>query len=337
MSKSTYFMKRFALDLMRNFGLFACARVMSGSRARILMYHNFSGPGHIGGDAVNTVDLRRQLAYLRRHFEVVPLASIFERLKTGAPFHRLTVALTIDDGRRNCYEFLFPLLKEFGFPATFFVVSSFIRREDWIWTDKVLWLSERPSRPTELSAGNIDRLFANLSRLRPETRNAVIESMAKRMNQQLPREAPSQYAPCDWNELREMADSGLVEIGSHTVTHPIFSSLTEEESWHELTLSRAQIEDGMSRPVRCFCFPNGKPADYRLGQLQQVRDAGYAGAVVAHPGLVTNKADPFELPRLGVSGGSDKLSFSKDLDGVEHYQTKLLKSLRVRRDGSSGW
>ncbi|MGA1985508.1 MAG: polysaccharide deacetylase family protein [Candidatus Sulfotelmatobacter sp.] len=325
-------MKKIALGLMKTCGVFGLTRVMSAKMARILMYHNFSGPGETGTDAVSATALRAQLAHLRRHFHVVPLTRIFELLKTGRPLDPLTVALTIDDGRSNCYEFLFPLLSEFEMPATFFVVSSFIRGEGWVWTDKVLWLAEQPSRPSELSASNIELLFTTLNRLRPEVRTAFIENMAAKMGVSIPETAPEKYAPCSWNELREMADSGLVDIGSHTVTHPILASITDEESWHELTVSRAQIEEGLDRPVVSFCFPNGKPVDYRHSQLQQVKDAGYAGAVVADFGMITSRTNPYELPRIGVSGCSDALSFSKDLDGAEYYQTRLLRSLRLRSD-----
>jgi peptidoglycan/xylan/chitin deacetylase (PgdA/CDA1 family) len=323
-------MKRFALGLLRACGAFTLARTMSANMGRILMYHNFSAAGETHTGAVNVTALRAQLAYLHQHFRVVPLARIFDGLKSGAPLDPLTVALTIDDGRRNCYEILFPLLKEFEIPATFFVVTSFIRSEDWVWTDKVLWLSDLPTRTDDLSANKIETLFATLNRLRPEDRTAFIEGVARRVGVSIPREAPPKYAPCSWRELREMSDSGLVDIGSHTVTHPILATLTEEESWRELTVSRAQIEEAVGRPVVSFCFPNGKPGDYRLSQLQQIRDAGYAGAVSADFGMVANSADPYMLPRLGVSGESDTLSFSKYLDGAEYYQVKLQKSLGLR-------
>ena len=323
-------MKRFALGLIRACGVFTLARTMSADMGRILMYHNFSAAGEAETGAVNVTVLRAQLAYLHQHFRVVPLARIFDGLKTGTPLDPLTVALTIDDGRRNCHEVLFPLLKEFEMPATFFVVTSFVRGEDWVWTDKILWLSSLSTRTDDLSAEKIETLFATLNRLRPEKRTAFIEGIANRMGVAIPREVPPKFAPCSWSELREMSDSGLVEIGSHTVTHPILATLTEEESWRELTVSRAQIEEAVGRPVVSFCFPNGKSGDCRLSQLQQVRDAGYAGAVSADFGMVENGADPYTLPRIGVSGDFDTLSFSKYLDGAEHYQLKLQRSLGLR-------
>jgi len=295
------------------------------------MYHNFSGPGETNTDAVSVSAARTQLEYLRRYFHVVPLTRLVEQLRSGEPLENHTVAVTIDDGRRNCYESFFPLLKQFGMPATLFVVSSFIHRADWLWTDKVLWLSEQPFPNSELAPDRIDGLFETLNQMRPELRNASIESIAVEMGVSVPKEPPPKYAPCSWSELREMADSGLVEIGSHTVNHPILASLTDQESWQELDLSRAQIEERLGRKVSCFCFPNGKASDYRPSHLRQVRDAGYAGAVVARFGMASRGVNPYELPRIGVSGRSDALSFSKYLDGAEYYQGKLTKLLgRVR-------
>jgi peptidoglycan/xylan/chitin deacetylase (PgdA/CDA1 family) len=319
--------KKFALRILQSCGVFALARSMSARMARILLYHNFSGSGEANAGEVTVSAARTQLEYLHRHFHIVPLSHLIEQLGSGVPLQSHTVALTIDDGRRNCYEFFFPLLKEFGMPATFFVVSSFIRREDWVWTDKVLWLSEQPLPLSELGPDKIGDCFKELNQMRPEVRDARIKSIAAQMGASIPKEPPLKYAPCSWNELREMADSGLVEIGSHGVTHSPLASLTERESWQELTVSRAQIEEGLGRDVRSFCFPNGKQSDYRPSHLQQVKEAGYAGAVVARFGLVGNRANPYELPRIGVSGKSDDLSFSKDVDGAEFFQGKLAQSL----------
>src|ERR1700676_1206082 len=115
-------MKRLALRVLQGCGIFAVARTMSPRMARFLIFHNFSGPGEANTEEVSMVAARAQLEYLRRYFHVVPLTQLVEQLRSGAPLQSRTVALTIDDGRRNCYEFFFPLLKEFGMPATVFVV-----------------------------------------------------------------------------------------------------------------------------------------------------------------------------------------------------------------------
>jgi len=316
-------MKKLALNVLRHSGLFSLTRALSANQARILMYHNFCGNKSEG---LSEAAARAQLDHLRRHFRVVRLSRIAERVRAGEEPEPYSVALTIDDGRRNFYQFLFPLLKEYGMPATFFVVSSFISGEDWVWTDKVLWLSEQhasPLRPSQLPA-----VFQSLNRLRPEARNERIEALAAAAGIALPRNAPAKYAPSSWRELREMADSGLVEIGSHTVTHSILSSITDEESWQELTRSRAQIEAEVGMTVNSFCFPNGLPEDYRASQVEQLARAGYECAVVADFGLVGKGTDPYRLPRMGMERKSRAVEFSKYLDGAAYYQRKLLGAPR---------
>lgn len=316
-------MSKLALRALQSFGVFSLSRTLSAGMARIVMYHNFSGPNSTDPDALNLEGIRRQFDYLRRHYRVVPLLELAERLASGRKLDRYTVALTIDDGRRSCYEFLFPLVKEFKFPATFFVVSSFIRGEDWIWTDKVIWLTEQPKPPEELAAGKLENTFRSLNRIRPEERNAQIKAMASSVGVTIPSSAPAKYSSCSWGELREMADSGLMEIGSHTVTHPILSSVTDEESRDELVRSRAQIEEGIGRRVRSFCFPNGMPGDFRPSQVRQVADAGYDCSVIADFGMVSNSSDRYQLPRIGMARKTSAEQIAKYLDGFAYYQQRI--------------
>jgi peptidoglycan/xylan/chitin deacetylase (PgdA/CDA1 family) len=323
--QSGWCMSQAALRVLQSCGVFSVTRALSAGMARILMYHNFSGPGGTDPDALNVEGIRRQFTHLRQHFRVVPLLQLAEQVASGRKLDRHLVALTIDDGRRSCYEFLFPLLKEFGLPATFFVVSSFIRGEDWIWTDKVMWLSEQPQHPEELGPGTLENTFRALNRMRPEERNARIAAMAASVGASVPQTVPAKYMPCTWSELREMADSGLMQIGSHTVTHPVLSSVTDEESWEELTRSRAQIEEGIGRTVKCFCYPNGMADDYHLSQVRQVEQAGYSCSVIAESGLVSSGSDRYRLPRIGMARKSSPEQISKYLDGFAYYQEKLGK------------
>lgn len=308
--------------------MFAIARQSSASMARILMYHNFRLDDEKNSEAVSVTNAREQLQYLQRHFHVVPLLQIVDQLRSGKPLSKYSVALTIDDGRRNFYEHFFPLLKQFQVPATFFVVTSFIGHEDWIWTDKVLWLAEHSRHADELSPARIGPYFQELNRLAPTDRNEKISRLARHCGLSIPIAPPAQYAPCSWAELREMSDSGLVEIGSHTATHPILSSISDEQSGRELTDSRHQIQEKIGKEVQLFCFPNGQACDYRTSHFQLLKDAGYGAAVVTRFGMAGADSTIYELPRMGISGMTDMLTFSKYLDGVEYYQDRLCEYIR---------
>ena len=79
-------MNRLALDAIRGCGVFSLARVLSAKMARVLMYHNFRGPGEADENALNVVDARRQFEYLRRYFHVVPLHHIVDQLTSSQGF-----------------------------------------------------------------------------------------------------------------------------------------------------------------------------------------------------------------------------------------------------------
>lgn len=81
---------------------------------------------------------------------------------------------------------------------------------------------------------------------------------------------------CTWDQLREMQDTGLVEIGSHTVDHPPdLRALTPDEVVRQLTQSKSDIESAMGRPCRYFAYTEGN-GDETTAQV--VADAGYEAA-----------------------------------------------------------
>lgn len=62
----------------------------------------------------------------------------------------------------------------------------------------------------------------------------------------------------NWEQAREMADSGLVEIHSHTVSHPNLDELTYEEQRYELEQSQLDILRNLGRESYAFCYPSGR-------------------------------------------------------------------------------
>jgi peptidoglycan/xylan/chitin deacetylase (PgdA/CDA1 family) len=96
------------------------------------MYHHVVNPP-AGANAVER-DLSvppamftQQLAYLRRAgFETITLLELAQHLTHGAPLPEKPVILTFDDGYADNYTYAFPLLREYGYRATFFVLTDFV-------------------------------------------------------------------------------------------------------------------------------------------------------------------------------------------------------------------
>jgi peptidoglycan/xylan/chitin deacetylase (PgdA/CDA1 family) len=117
----------------------------------------------------------------------------------------------------------------------------------------------------------------------------------------------------DWHQLRECAESGSVEIGSHGHTHAQLDILQDDSLAAETSGSRALLEDELQVPVRSFCYPHGYHSrDVRAA----VSAAGFESACEVgrrlrsdeHRLTISRLAvgpsdDPSKLLRNVVSGG----------------------------------
>lgn len=108
-------------------------------------------------------------------------------------------------------------------------------------------------------------------------------------------------------QVLELIDSGLVEIGSHTMTHPNFAQIDTETKRKELAQSKNMIEARFGVDVKTFAYPFGilKSEDPDL-----VKSAEYLGAVTTVSGIDDRtKANPYLLKRIKISGKEGMLAF----------------------------
>lgn len=106
----------------------------------ILTYHHVGIPS--GKWRLNTVSSRSfdyQMNFMKRHgFQVISFDDLVEGIKQGKEFARNTVVLQFDDGYEDNYQYAFPILKKYGYPATVFLISDVIgKRPDFLTWDQV--------------------------------------------------------------------------------------------------------------------------------------------------------------------------------------------------------
>jgi len=108
-------------------------------------------------------------------------------------------------------------------------------------------------------------------------------------------------------QVREMLDSGLFELGGHTLTHANLNRLSAEERAREIGKSRHILERRFKTPVKSFAYPFGI---YSEADVAAAKAAGYDNAVTTVDGVETCLlARPFELRRVKVSGKDNFLAF----------------------------
>ena len=245
--------------------------------------------------------LEAQLRYLMRNFKIVSLETLVNRLSNDARPGANEIVLTFDDGLRNNLTVVYPILRELQAPATFFVCPALIENGAWLWNH------EMRCRLQTLPAPALAELCMKL--LAPGTSvDGIVEWMKtlrlprRQQCEALVRQATADFRPTarqqaafdimNWDDLLSL-DPRLIILGSHTMSHPILTTLSDQEIELELLESRRYLENRLRRPVDFFCYPNGS---YDKRVYQVVRK-NYRAAVTTESGMVDGREN-FDLHRL---------------------------------------
>jgi peptidoglycan/xylan/chitin deacetylase (PgdA/CDA1 family) len=303
-------MKQTLLRMARASGLFATFRRANQHKILLLTYHRFSEQPKRGFTHASA--LAEQLEYLRAHYTIVSLSAVERHLIEGEPLPAASAAITIDDGYADAYAIAFPILRRYRAPATLFAATDFIDRKGWLWTDQLRYVKARLAGST--SHLDPDRANAELKRLPDDEKQRRIALISKQVGVMLPPLPPADCRALAWDDAREMIRGGI-EIGSHTVTHPILSHVDDAQLAYELQQSRNRLEEMLDRDVTLFCYPNG---DHDTRVRNAVARAGYRLAVTTECGLNDRATDPLALRRVHTD--CDLTHFIQSTSGFEQFK-----------------
>ncbi len=267
----------------------------------ILTYHRIAERAF---SHVTRENFAAQMQFVRGLYEPVPLGEIVDCLEAGRPFPPRAIVVTFDDGYRDNYQHAFPVLKALGIPATFFVSTGMVGGTAPFWWDRI----SEGLKDVDAVIGAWPALSRRLLGASRDEAVRIVTQYAKELDSSEARamidaicEPPGQFArkTMNWSELREMADAGM-EIGSHTVTHPILARQSSDEAVWEIVESKATIEANLGRPVDHLSYPNGRPCDVSEEVLRSVKEAGYKSACSTVPGTVKRGSSRFMLERISA-------------------------------------
>lgn len=139
-----------------------------------------------------------------------------------------------------------------------------------------------------------------------------------------------------WRELRDVADSGVITVGSHAHTHRSLGRLPVAEAAEEVGLSRSILQDRLGRAIHSFAYPFGTRADFNAATDRAVAEAGYAIAFNSMHGSIARGMSLFSLPRVKVEGGESLAMFDRitrgGLDAWRVVDANLWRLQRARRE-----
>lgn len=135
-----------------------------------------------------------------------------------------------------------------------------------------------------------------------------------------------------WSQILEMSRA-KVAFGSHTVTHPVLTTLTDKEIRNEVRGSKNVIEQKLGCSVSSFAYPYAFPeADHVFAKrLREIlEEAGYENGVSTIIGTADRTSDRFFLERLPVNSCDDLRFFKAKLDGAYDWLHKLQYAAKLK-------
>jgi peptidoglycan/xylan/chitin deacetylase (PgdA/CDA1 family) len=262
---------------------------------------------------------RRVCGHLAAHYEVVSAeeAVVLAETEGRSAGRRPRVVLTFDDGYASNLRLAWPILREFDLPATVFVTTSFVDGE-LLWFQKLdlalarargerltLAIGERffdwPLGSREERETALSQLLGALKQLPWAALQAKVEKIIGLLGVDVGKGWPEPLRPLSWEELRELAADGRIEIGGHTDRHPILGRCTDEEARAEILTGARKLRAGLGRPVRWFAYPNGGPGDFDAAKSAGwLKEAGFEGAFSMTNARVQTGMSRWALPRYGA-------------------------------------
>jgi peptidoglycan/xylan/chitin deacetylase (PgdA/CDA1 family) len=308
---------------------------LAASKGLILMYHRVAAVDIDPWSLCVTPEyFAEHLAVIKEIAHPISLQQLNLDRQQGTIPHR-AVAISFDDGYADNLDRAKPLLENYGIPATVFVSTGYLGKQQEFWWDELDRILLTPGKlPPQLSLSINDRLFEwELAAATDYSQSAYRQDRHCRAWTALPgsrlflyysiwqalrnlasidrqqalasivtwAKADSQprasYLPLSVAELASLGTGELVEIGAHTVGHPFLSAQPLAVQQAEIDRSKLELEQILHRPVQSFSYPFG---DRTAETIELVRASGFNCACSTQPDIVWRQSNCFDLPRFGV-------------------------------------
>ncbi len=298
-----------------------------GKRLLILMYH----------ESATRAVFAAHLSEIRRRYRLVSLRQAISEIQAEGALRQDSVAITFDDGYPSVYTIAYPLLRQYGAPATVFVLTGWINQEMVYWwqhlrdmikramfdrlnglrLNEVVGFQLPPIRGEVRSDPGFRGAFADgLERVlidMPDGERARILERLQALLMPGVAYSPQPTPALTWDQIRRMAEDGI-EFEAHTRTHVNLRYTQDAVAEREIMESKKEVEERLQRAVTGFAYPYGKDIESYHPAEAILAKNGFAYAVHAVSGSNSNRSNLSSLRRGSLAHSGSRAIAGRDLD-----------------------
>lgn len=263
----------------------------------VLAYHGIEDPDRF----------EAHLDLLCRQTTVVSLTDALRAFEGQGSLPRRAVLITFDDGHRSVLDVGLSLLRERGLPAVLFAVAGLLDTDRPFWWSEVEDLVGRGGTVRGVAPASGRELVRALKRASDDERRASIDELRDTGG-------PSPAMPQLMSGDLLVLESGGIEVGNHTWSHPCLGRCSDAVVRREIEDAHAALTSILGHPPRAFAYPDGEH-DARAAEL--LRDLGYRAAFMFDHRLSESRPrDPLAISRLRVNSTTTRDRFQTIASGL---------------------
>ncbi len=266
---------------------------------------------------ISTKNFEEQIKYLSKSYNIISMHDLTAHIKKKIPFPSNSVVITFDDGLKNNFVNVFPILRKYDAKATIFLTTDYIDTLKVSWSNKFYYFinkiglnkfveefeREFPAYSSSIAKISWKNIMENINfilkyKVDDSIREKFIQGLYNKFGIKINKEEIKDLY-LSWKEVREMADAGI-SFGSHTSTHPVLSVLDYEKAEKEIADSKKNIEAELNKKVDLFAYPYGNEDSFDLNVKKVLADYNFLCAVSTIDGFNNLDSDLYELRRISI-------------------------------------
>jgi peptidoglycan/xylan/chitin deacetylase (PgdA/CDA1 family) len=253
------------------------------------------------------------LKVLVRHYDMVSAQELEKFYYNGLDL-RHACHITVDDGDLSVYSHLFPLIKKYQIPISIYVSPRAVL------TGENFWFQEIKGYDLPSLLGYYNKVYMEKHVFLGKSQViGLVKSLPLKEIKALISGFKTEYGIPDksrrsmnLDQLKELKASGLVEIGAHTMQHPILKNECFETATDEIQQSVLQLNDILQQETRFFAYPNGVPViDFGEREMDVLEACGIKIAFSTQAKNFSIQDHPLSVPRRGITKGGPLFVLAK--------------------------